>query len=133
MTTENPTPPTITYWFHPESDSFWIDDGTKPLPELGDDSMSIELDEYEFVKRQIEAIDRDDAHKLPEGIKAVIKLAEIRGQNISGMIWYDRDIRFTNGFPVNLFGIEKEPGGVYTTSSGNKYLVETIITRGDNG
>lgn len=130
MTSENP--PKITYWYHPESDCLWIHnsevDGS--MDHTIDEGRSIELDEYKYVQRQIELIDKDPLHDLPEGITAVIKLAQIYGDRtkyISGMIYYDKNKRFVEGYPINTTPIvKKEPGGIYTTSSGSKYLVEVL-------
>lgn len=94
------------------------------------------ISEYDQVRLQIEAIDADPEHKLPEGIDAVIKLAKTHWANemdhdrakfISGMIWYDRHKRFIDGYPVNLSPIaSQEPGGIYVTETGRRYLVEVI-------
>ncbi len=124
-------PPAITYWYHPESECYWIHNPAtdKPLdPDLGD-GMSVEIEnEYEWVKRHIEQIDANPAHKLPDGVTAVIKLGQIlSGKHLSGMIWYDTNKRFTDGYPINVSNITREPGGIIVTPSGNKYLVEVII------
>lgn len=120
----------VTYWYHPESDSYWIHDPSKDPP-LDGDGLSIELNEYKYVQGRIRQIDRDPEHVLPEDVTAVIKLAEIFGegkdQYVSGLIHYDKAGRFLQGYPVNTTRIEKkEPGGIYVTKSGNRYLVEVI-------
>lgn len=84
--------------------------------------------EYDQVRLQIEAIDADPEHKLPEGIAAVIKLGYWYpvSKTISGMIWYSPNKLFPNGYPVNTAEIvSREPGGIYCTAL-NKYLVEII-------
>lgn len=114
--------PKITYWYHPESEAFYIDSGEAPITPL-----SVELDEYEYVKKLIEQIDADPEHKLPEGIAGIIKLAaQWPGSSVSGMLWYDKHHRFVNGYPINTSEIiSQEPGGIYCTKN-NKYLVEMI-------
>lgn len=119
----------ISYWYHPESDSFWIHDPNKDGsldPNMGD-GMSVELTEQEYIKKRIEQIDNSDGHKLPEGISGVIKLAaKWPGESISGMLYYDIHKRFVDGYPINTSPIiSTEPGGIYCTKN-NKYIVELI-------
>lgn len=120
-----------TYWYHPESESLWIHNPQvdPPFEELSEDgrNMSVELSEYEYVRRQIEAIDADPEHTLPEGISGVIKLAYIHtGGIISGSLYYAGD-KFPQGYMINTSAIKnREPGGVYEIQSGRKYLVQVI-------
>lgn len=124
-----------TYWYYPESDSFWIDDGTNPINQLGDDGMSVQLEnEYEYVKRVIEQIDNDPNHQLPEGITAVIKNAMWWNADcLSGQIWYDKHNRFVNDYPVNTSEIvSREPGGIFKTKN-HTYLVLLLKEESNNG
>lgn len=126
------TTPQITYWYFPEGEKLFIDDPSINM--VRDPDNCVQLTEYEFVRRKIEAIDADPEHKLPDNIDAVIKLAaNWPGDSISGQIWYDRHQRFINDYPVNTSKIvAREPGGIYCTAN-HKYLVELIQAMGTNG
>lgn len=128
MHTESGQP--VTYWYHPESECVWIHnpetDG--PLESSMGDGLSAQLEnEYEYVKKAIQLIDEDPEHKLPEGISGVIKLAKTMAGNLNGTIHYDSRKRFPDGYVVNLTVANKEPGGIYITPSGSKYLCEVIV------
>lgn len=120
----------ITYWYHPESESYWIHDPSKDQPLNGDSAevaLSAQLSEQEFITKRIAQIDEDPRHTLPEGISGVIKFAvQWPGDAISGMLYYDVHKRFPNGYPINTSAmIGREPGGIFCTKN-NKYIVELI-------
>lgn len=118
----------VTYWFHPESDSYYFMTEA-PAESTIDDGLSVEIDEYKYVSGLIEQIDADPEHKLPEGIDAVIKLAAEWPENhVSGMIWYDKHERFANGHPITTTRCTKEPGGIYKTRN-SKYLVHIVMPK----
>lgn len=116
----------VTYWYHPESDTYYFQTEAPTESDIGD-GMSVKIDEYKYVKGLIEQIDRDPEHKLPEEVNAVIKLAaEWPPNHVSGMIWYDRHKRFPNGHPISTTRCVKEPGGIYKTRN-SKYLVHIVM------
>lgn len=121
-----------TFWYHPESESFYIMDHD-PQGDQGD-GQSVELTEYEWIKRRIEQIDNDPNHTLPEGVDAVIKGGYIfPAGGFHGSIFYDRHGRFENGHQVKLSRVvEKLPGGIYKTQN-STYLVEMIDPESTNG
>lgn len=80
------------------------------------------------IYQNIDEIVTDPEHPLPEGITALIRNAVFHnGRIISGTIWYDKNKRFPDGYMINSSPIaSKAPGGIYTTKSGAKYLVEFV-------
>jgi hypothetical protein len=91
---------------------------------------TIDVGEYETVRAQIERIDADPDHHLPEGVTAVIKLGawhSAKATNfVSGQIWYDKARRFQNGYMIQTSPIVKRENGIVTTTAGYKYLVHFI-------
>ncbi len=118
--------PKVTYWYHPESDAFFISPADDPREWL-DDGHSIEIDEYKYITGIIDQIEKDPEHKLPEGITAVVRRAYRWNQGgLSGEIFYDSHKRFVDGYCINVSKVVCiEPGGIYCTMN-NKYLVEMI-------
>jgi hypothetical protein len=121
----------LTYWYHPEAESYFMLDSSKVDTEA--DPHAIEITEYQYIDAIIKAIDADPEHKLPGGVTAVIKNAYTWPNNkISGEIWYDSHGRFSNGHQITSAVIEKiEPGGIFCTKN-NKYLVHIIEPRRDS-
>lgn len=117
-----------TYWYHPESESYYIEH--ELMPDGLGDGMSVEIDEYRYVNAIIDKIDQDPLHKLPEGVDAIIKLAaHWPSKCISGMIWYDKYQRFSNGHPITTSRIiKREPGGIYHTKN-SAYLVQIVTPK----
>ena len=117
----------VTYWFHPESESLWLDDGSKPLNQLGDEALSIELTEAQYARKMVDQIINGHL-PLPDGIAAVIKSAAIwPAKSLSGSIYKDRNKRFIDGYMINTTKIVgKEPGGIYITHSGSRYIVDFV-------
>jgi len=117
-----------TYWFHPESDSFWMHDPKvdKPFPEDLKDGMSYQVSETKYVQYLIKCIDADPEHRLPEGINGIIKSGVYENNSFSGAIWYPRIKGIPNGTMVTSTQIkERKPGGICVTDR-STYLVEDI-------
>ena len=90
----------------------------------------VDQDEYDAVLSLITSIDLDPEHRLPEGVIAVLKNAAWhRGADhcyVSGFIWYDRQKRFVDDYPVNTSHIVNRDRGIITTAGGAKYLAHII-------
>lgn len=120
-----PSSDQVTFWFHPESDSYWIAHNGAEA-ELSD-GLSTEISEEQFINGIIEQIDQDSSHKLPKGVTAIIKGAyQFPAGGLHGSIYYDQNGRFPDGHQVKLSTIvKKEPGGIYHTKN-STYLVQMI-------
>lgn len=125
-----------TYWYHPESSSYFIirsQEEEDNLADGADGALCYQLDgEFQYITGLLKRIDEDPTHTLPQDIVAVIKLAAWHtakdGKNhVSGAIWYDTRKRFVDGYMINAIpGCKREPGGIVTTASGDRYLCEIV-------
>lgn len=126
-----------TFWYHPESDSFYTmgDDRTQ---DVEFDVLSVELDELEWNKKYIEQCLRDK--KLPEGINAILLKPQMHPvgtiHKVPGGSWILSGSchlypSFRDGFEVHTTLVnEWLPGGIVKTAS-KCYLIELKTLQGE--